>query len=202
MKVLLFVFGDFVEYPKVQNNLSIAGLSLVAALLFLSCSSKVASDIPAELISNKKTPSVEASDFETTFTDSGIVRYFLKTPKLLIFDQEKEPYKEFPDGFYLQQFDENKKILSELSGNYGKNFVREQKWLATGNVVMVNNKGDTLRTEELNYLTQEDKIYTEKFVSIKKGDQFITGTGGFESDTQMSKWTFKKTQGHIYVEEK
>ena len=67
---------------------------------------------------------------------------------------------------------------------------------------MVNNKGDTLRTEELNYLTQEDKIYTEKFVSIKKGDQFITGTGGFESDTQMSKWTFKKTQGHIYVEEK
>ena len=67
---------------------------------------------------------------------------------------------------------------------------------------MVNNKGDTLRTEELNYLTQEDHIYTDKFVSIKKGDQSIIGTGGFESDTQMKKWTFKKTKGQMYVDEK
>ena len=87
-----------------------------------------------------------------------------------------------------------------MSANYGKNLEREQKWLATGNVVMVNNKGDTLRTEELNYLIKEDRIFTDKFVSIKKGDQDITGTGGFESDSQMTKWTFKKTKGHIYVE--
>ena len=82
MKILLSVLGNLTEYSKLRIKLSIANLSLVAALLFLSCNSKVASDIPAELISNKSTPSVEATDFETTFTDSGIVRYFLKTPKL------------------------------------------------------------------------------------------------------------------------
>ena len=177
-------------------------LILSIAILLFACSSKVASDIPSDLITLKKIPSVEAFNFETYYTDSSIVRYFLKTPRLLIFDQEKSPYKEFPDGFHLQQFDNHKKIISELSANYGKNFEIEQKWLATGNVVMVNVKGDTLRTEELIYLIKEDKIYSEKFVNIKQGDQDINGTGGFESESQMKKWAFKKTSGHIYVIEK
>ncbi len=188
-------------------NLSLVKNTLFSAALFsivlclCSCTSKV-SDIPVDLITAKKTPTVEAFNFETYYTDSNIVRYFLKTPRLLIFNNEKSPYKEFPEGFHMQQFDANKKILSELSGNYGKNFELEQKWIASGNVIMVNNKGDTLRTEELTYLIKEDRIFSEKFVNIKKGDQDITGTGGFESDSQMKKWSFKKTTGHIYVIEK
>jgi len=187
---------------KIEQLYHRIGLGIICAasiVLLFSCSSKVASDIPKDLISNKKIPSVEAFNFQTTYTDSGVVRYFLKTPRLLIFDREKSPYKEFPEGFHLQQFDANKKIISELSANYGKNFEKEEKWLATGNVVMVNNKGDTLRSEELIYLIKEDKIYSEKFVNIKKEDQDITGSGGFESDSQMKKWAFKKTTGHIYI---
>ena len=64
---------------------------------------------------------------------------------------------------------------------------------------MVNNAGDTLKTEELIFLEKEDLIFSDQFVSIKKGDQYITGSGGFKSDTQMSKWEFVKTKGHIYV---
>lgn len=181
--------------------MSIVPLSFCATLLILSCSSKVASEIPSDLFSNKKIPSLEATDFQTTYTDSGVIRYFLKTPKMLIFDREKEPYKEFPEGFHLQRFDENKKIVSELSANYGKNYTKEQKWLATGNVILVNDKGDTLRTEELIFMSAEDRIYSDKFVSIKKGDQDINGTGGFESDTQMKKWAFKKVKGTTYFDQ-
>ena len=201
MKVRLYVSVSFFVKKQFCRNLSIVSLSLIATLLILSCSSKVASEIPSELLSSKKIPSLEATDFQTTYTDSGIVRYFLKTPKMLIFDREKEPYKEFPEGFHLQRFNENKKIVSELSANYGKNYTKEQKWLATGNVVMVNDKGDTLRTEELIFLSAEDRIFSDKFVSIKKGDQDITGTGGFESDTQMKKWAFKKVKGTTYFDQ-
>ena len=197
-----FVFGGFFKKTSGYQKVVIAAFGAGAILLIFSCSSRVASDIPSDLLTSKKTPTVEATNFQSFYTDSGVVRYFLKTPKLLIFDREQEPYKEFPDGFHLQQFDANKKIISELSGNYGKNLEREQKWLATGNVVMVNIKGDTLWTEELIYLIREDKIFSEKFVHIKRGgDQDITGTGGFESDSQMTKWSFKKTKGHIFVEE-
>jgi len=202
MKVRQYVFDRFIGKIQCCKNLSIVVLLFGAAMLNLSCSSKVASDLPTDLISVKKPPTIEALDFQTFYTDSGVVRYFLKTPRLVKYEQEKEPYTEFPEGFHLQQFDANKKIISELSANYGKNFEIEQKWLATGNVVMVNNKGDTLRSEELIYLIKEEKIYTDKFVSIKKGDDVINGSGGFESDTQMTKWTFKKTKGQIYVEDK
>jgi len=201
MKVQLSVFVSFFGKNQHCKNLILVTFFGLTTLLVSSCSSKVASEIPSDLIANKKIPSVEATDFQTTYTDSGVVRYFLTTPKLLIFDKEKEPYKEFPEGFHLQQFDANKNIISELSGNYGKNFGLEQKWLATGNVVMVNNKGDTLRTEELIFLAKEDRIYSEKFVSIKKGDQSFNGSGGFESDTQMTKWTFKKTTGYAFIKD-
>jgi len=201
MRIRKSICGVFSEEEQRLTQRIHHLLYLIWTVTVLSCSSKVSSDIPKELFANKLIPSVEAFDFQTYYTDSAVVRYFLKTPRLLIFDQEKTPYKEFPEGFHLQQFDNQKKIISELSANYGKNFELEQKWLATGNVVMVNNKGDTLRTEELIYLIKEDKVYSEKFVNIKKGDQDITGSGGFESDSQMKRWSFKKTQGHILVPE-
>ena len=202
MKVRQFGFARYFDFWQYCKDLGFAVLLSSVTMLIFSCSSKVAADLPTDLIATKKPPTIEATDFQTFYTDSGVVRYFLKTPKLLKYEQEKAPYTEFPEGFHLQQFDANKKIISELSANYGKNFEIEQKWLATGNVVMVNNKGDTLRTEELIYLIKEERIYTDKFVSIKKGDDIINGTGGFESDTQMTKWTFKKTKGEIYVEDK
>ncbi len=202
MKVRQYVLDRFTEKLQRYKSLTIGVLSLGVTIFILSCSSKVASDIPTDLITIKRPPTIEATNFQTFFTDSGVVRYFLKTPKLLKFEQEKEPYTEFPEGFHLQQFDANKKVISELSANYGKNFEVEQKWLATGNVVMVNNKGDTLRTEELIYLIKEEKIYTDKFVNIKKEGQNFSGAGGFESDTQMTRWIFKRTKGTIYVDDK
>lgn len=201
MKLQLSVFVSFFNKSQRCKNLIFVAFFWGVTMLILSCSSKVASDIPSDMLISKKIPSLEAIDFQSNYTDSGVVRYYLTTPKMLVFDKEKEPYKEFPDGFHVQQFDENKKIISELSANYGKNFEREQKWLATGNVVMVNDKGDTLRTEELIFLEKQNRIFSEKFVSIKKGEQFFTGSGGFESDTQMTKWTFKKTKGYAYVDQ-
>lgn len=201
MKAQLSVFVSFFRKKQRCKNLIIVTFICGMTLLILSCSSKVASDIPSDMLILKKIPSLEYDDFQSNYTDSGVVRYYLTTPKMLVFDKEKEPYKEFPDGFHVQQFDENKKIISELSANYGKNFEREQKWLATGNVVMVNDKGDTLRTEELIFLEKQNRIFSEKFVSIKKGEQFFTGSGGFECDTQMTKWTFKKTKGYAYVDQ-
>ncbi len=171
---------------------------LLAVLLVFSCQTKVSTDMLPELLNNTKIPSMEANNFETFYSDSGVVKYHLQTPKLLIYDNPK--YEDFPDGFLMQKYDQNRKIISQMSGNHGKYFELEKKWEANGNVVLVNSEGDTLRSEELKYHEKEDLIFSDKFVSIKKGDQYITGSGGFKSDSQMSKWAFIKTKGHLYVE--
>ena len=46
----------------------------------------------------KTLPVVEAENFETFYTDSGEVRFFLKAPKLLRFENEGKTYVEFPQG--------------------------------------------------------------------------------------------------------
>lgn len=200
MKADLLLLVSICRTKRLQKGTAFA-LIIFILTMFLSCQTKVASDIPPDLLENKPIPTVDATDFETTYTDSGVVRYHLVTPRLLNFEKEKNPYMEFPEGFHLQEFDKDKKIISELSANYGKNFIADHKWVATGNVVMVNNKGDTLRTEELNYLQNDDLIYTDKFVSVKKGDQTLFGKGGFKSDSQMTKTTFFNTQGHVYMKD-
>ncbi len=173
---------------------------LLAVLLLASCQTKVSTDIPPELLNTTKMADMVAINFETFISDSGVVKYHLVTPKMLIYDDPTQPYKDFPNGFLMQRYDHNKKIVSQISGNRGKYFDREKKWEANGNVVLVNSEGDTLRSEELKYHEAEDLIFSDQFVSIKKGDQYITGTGGFKSDAQMSKWSFLKTKGHMYVE--
>lgn len=195
---------SYTETPNpggwIQTVYCAVALILPLAFLLISCQTKVSTDLPVDLLKSNKLLAMEAANFETFVTDSGVVKYHLQTPKLLIYDDPKEPYKDFPDGFLLQKYDMNRKIISQLSGNHGKYFDNEKKWEANGNVVLVNAEGDTLRSEELKYHETEDLIFSDQFVSIKKGDQYITGSGGFKSDSQMTRWSFMKTQGHIYVE--
>ena len=141
---------------------------------------------------------MEALNFETFYTDSTVVKYHLQAPKLIIYDVPK--YEDFPEGFLMQKYDLKRNIISQMSGNRGKYYESERKWEANGNVILVNSKGDTLRSEELKYHEAEDLIFSDQFVSIKKGDQYIIGTGGFKSDAQMTKWSFIKSKGHLYVE--
>ena len=176
-------------------------LCLVIFIGVISCQTKVSSDIPQEVLKNAHLPAVEALNFETFISDSGVVKYHMQTPRLLVYDDPKNPYKDFPDGFIFQKYDINRKIISQMSGNHGKYYESQKKWEANGNVVLVNIQGDTLRSEELKYNEAEDLISSDQFVSIKKGDQYITGAGGFKSDAQMSKWSFYKNKGHLYVKE-
>jgi LPS export ABC transporter protein LptC len=194
----MYISKKEIQQPKCFKSMG-ATVAAILFLLLLSCQTKVSTDIPPELLADNNFLTMEALNFETLYTDSSVVKYNLKAPKLLIYNDPKQPYKDFPDGFLMQRYDQNKKIISQMSGNRGKYFDNEKRWEANGNVVLVNSEGDTLRSEELKYHETEDLIFSDQFVSIKKGDQYITGTGGFKSDTQMSKWSFLKTKGHLYV---
>lgn len=185
---------------KILIKSSIAALSLGAAMLLLSCQSKVEADLPSKLIEQEELPTVDATDFEMTYTDSGIVRYRLTTPRLLEFDNKKDPYTEFPDGFHIVEFDKNQKKTSGISANYGKQFKKEQKWVAIGNVVAVNADGDTLKTEKLTWLQKEKRIFSDKYVRIIRSDQVITGIG-LESDENLKNWKILQPKGTLYVNE-
>lgn len=186
---------DFNIYRFIKN-ICIAALFTGAAILFYACENDIekikAFSSPEDL------PILEAQNFETLFTDSGQVRYTLKTPKLLRFENEGKEFHEFPEGMEIMQYDANGKIVSSLTADYAKQFLKEQKWEAKNNVVATNEQGDTLLTEHLIWEEKEKKIYTEEFVKFIRPDQIITGVG-FTSDESFQNYRIKDLKGTIYI---
>ncbi|HPE75658.1 MAG TPA: LPS export ABC transporter periplasmic protein LptC [Draconibacterium sp.] len=167
-----------------------------AAMLFYGCENNI-EQIKA-FYTTENLPVLEATNFETLLTDSGQVRYFLKAPKLLQFQDEGRNYREFPEGVELVEYDDHKRVISSITADYAKQFVAEDKWEAKNNVVATNAQGDTLKTEHLIWEEKKEIIYTEEFVKIIRTDQIITGIG-FTSDQKLQNWKIKNPKGTIYV---
>lgn len=186
---------DF-NISKLIKKIRIAALVSGAAILLFACENDL-EQIKA-FSNTENLPIVEAQNFETLFTDSGKIRFFMKTPKLLQFEVEGKLVYEFPEGIELIKYDENKKIISSITSNYAKRFVKEEQWEAKNNVIATNAKGDTLKTEHLIWDEKEERIFTEEFVRIIRTDQIITGIG-FQSDQTLENWRIKQPKGTIYV---
>ena len=186
---------------KIRTVLKIFRIAVLvsgAAILFFGCEKNNIEKIKA-FSSPENLPSQEATNFQTLFTDSGEVRFSLKAPKLLRFENDGKPFVEFPEGIELVKYDKNQDIISSITANYAKQYPNEDKWEAKNNVIATNLEGDTLKTEHLIWEEKSEKIYTEEFVKIIRPDQIITGIG-FESDQTLENWRIKNPKGTIYVE--
>ncbi len=176
----------------------IAVLLAGAAILFYACESNNLAEIKA-FNSPENLPVQEATNFKTTYTDSGQIRFTLKAPKLLRFENDGMAYIEFPNGMELFKYDAQHHIVSSISADYAKQFVKDQRWEAKNNVVVTNSRGDSLLTEHLIWEEKNEKIHTEEFVKIIREDQTITGVG-LTSDQDMLNWKIKNPKGTFYVE--
>ena len=184
------------KYNK-KISLSIATLFWVA-VLFLSCTNNNVDQIKS-FNHPPGAPEVIANDIEILYSDSAVIRFKLNAPSLKIYEDEDEPFTEFPDGFQILQYNSNKDITSSIVASYGKNYEKKSLWELRQNVVAVTESGDTLKTELLFWDETKDLIYSDQFVKFIQKEKIITGTG-FESDLQMKKWHIKKVKGTVIVE--
>lgn len=194
MKPRRFVFNSGKRIFEKYIN---AALLCGAALLFTACENDI--ETIKAFSPSENLPIVHAFNFETTFTDSGVVRFHLRTPELKQFDSDGQSFAEFPQGIELLKYDENRRVVSNITARYARQDLREKRWEARNEVIAVNMAGDTLKTELLFWDERGGKIYTDEFVRIVRPDQIITGTG-FESDQSMQNWVILKPRGTIYVE--
>lgn len=184
-------------YISDQNRFVIIAGLLCGVLIFSACTNdieKIKAFSPSESL-----PVVQAENFETIYSDSGIVRFFLKAPELKRFETDGKSFTEFPKGVLLMKYDVHGQVISSISCRYARQFMKEKKWEAKNDVVAINNEGDTLRTENLTWDEQAGRIYSEDFVRIIRSNQNLTGIG-FESDQSLKNWRIKKPKGPIYIQ--
>jgi LPS export ABC transporter protein LptC len=185
---------------KIQFHKFGIGTSLIILLILflISCKSTDVETIKS-FTHPPGTPEVIADNLEVLESDSAVIRFKLECPKLLIYQDEEDPYTEFPLGFKITQFGRNKKMISSITALYGKKYDKKELWEAKQNVVAVNEKGDSLKTELLYWDDKKGMIYSDQFVKFIQKDQIITGIG-FESERQMKKWKIIKPKGTVVIE--
>ena len=103
-----------------------------------------------------------------------------------------------PKGFKLEFLDSNLVASAYLEAKYGEIISSTGLMIARDSVILVNFKKEELYTEELIWQQDSAKIYTDKYIKIKRKDVVIHGKG-FESNEDFSHYTIKKVTGQYYL---
>lgn len=156
---------------------------LVAALFILisSCSEEKIKPIVENNNSQSEIPSHESWNSKITFTSEGKIKAVLFSNHLKKFEMQKITLL---DGVKIHFYNSDQKITTTLTSKRGKVDDVTMDMYAIDSVVAVNDSGTVLTTQELKWKNSNEKISTEKFVSIKSTKEIIEGYG-LESDQQL-----------------
>lgn len=143
-------------------------------------------------------PSIEMDSITLIFSDSVKVKIKLKAPKQLILDNDD---REFPEGIYLEFYDKNEEVSSVLVGDRGYYIKKENHYKAEGNVILYNKVSkDELSTEELIWEPDDEKVHTDKFVTIKSEGEIHTGEG-LTADQDFGSYTILNPSGTLSIDD-
>lgn len=126
-------------------------------------------------------PDETFSDFVTQESDSGRVQWKLTAPLANRFLKKKMVLLDTPRiGFFNDEGEQSTTLTSE-QGEYSED---TNNMLAFGNVLVRTLDGDVLETDSLLWDSKKDKILSNSFVKITRGNDVITGYG-LETDPDL-----------------
>ncbi len=151
-----------------------------------------------EIIIKDSLPQITVHDIEASYSDSGFVQMKLISPLLENYKSRKDPYTEFTQGITVNFFDELHNKISSLKADYAIYRSKEDIWEYKGNVELVNEDGEILKTEHLFAEMEKEKIYSEELVTIiyPDGNQ-LEGAGGFISNFTFTEYEFRDVSGEL-----
>lgn len=145
-----------------------------------------------------KGPEREAEDLELYYSESATVKVKLSTKKLMEYANKDQ---DFPEGLYLEFYDETGKMTSTLKANEAFYNAEEDLWRGRGNVIIKSiENNQELKTEELYWKPDEERMYTDKFVTITLPDQILYGKG-LTAKQDFSSYEITKPEGVFYLED-
>jgi LPS export ABC transporter protein LptC len=167
---------------------------MLIAMLF-SCENDVAE--VKSLDSDTLYPANSAKNVEVTYSEKGRISLQLNAPVLNQYSGEKE-YDEMPEGVHVKIFDKQLNVTTELTSNYAIKYTYLNTMEAKYDVVVRNEKGETLNTEHLFWDETTGDITSDVFVKITTADQIIMGEG-LISNQDFSDYRILKPSGIINI---
>jgi LPS export ABC transporter protein LptC len=152
----------------------------------------------AQLVVKRANVNIEkGKEVEINYSDKGIIRIRAIAPSATRFNKEK-PYLEFSDGIKILFFNEQHHIESTVTAKYATAYENSHSMTTRDSVVVINDKGERLNTDEL--IWDEDKkiIYSNSFVKITTADEIIYGNG-LTANQNFTDYVIKHITGKIKV---
>jgi LPS export ABC transporter protein LptC len=166
---------------------------LIASFLIFSCEQEEKKKV---LI--YEGPLREMENIDMLYTEKDQLKTRMQAQKVLEFQNGN---REFPEGIYIELYDEVGNLSSTLRANSAYYFKDEDKWRGQGKVEVKNiAKEQQLNTEELFWKPATKKIFTDKFVTIRDKKDVIYGTG-LDADQNLTNYTITKPEGEFDVNE-
>jgi LPS export ABC transporter protein LptC len=191
--------------PACHNRLQLNSFRifhLVTLILLIQFSCKNDIETINALTSDLNLPDQSAFNFETTYTDSGLMVGKIIAPEMNHYNNKEEPYFEFPAGMKVIFYDESGNSESTIEANYAIYHENTDIWDARGQVIADNpRKGEKLETEQMFWNQREERIYTDKFTKLTNSDGVFYGENGFESRQDLTKWRLIGSKGTVNFRE-
>lgn len=164
-------------------------------LLFLACGNETSQDSP---ISEQGTADEVFTDFTTQESDSGMVKWRLTAPKASKFTVKELVLLDTPTILF---FDDDGALQTTLTSKYGELYNDSRDMLAYGDVVVVSENGDVLEADSLYWRDADEKIVSNTFVKLRRGNDLLTGIG-LECDYNLSSVNIKKNVEATIIDDK
>lgn len=173
----------------------------MAAALFTSCLFICACENDPKMIeawTKNKVMTEEGKNITGYLSQKGKMKAKLSSPLMYRY-QTDTSYTEFPKTLHVDFYNDSTKVESWLDAKYGKYFETLNKVYLRDSVVVINVKGDTLKTPELWWDQNTQKFYTDKYAELHTPDKHITGGKGLEASQDFSDVIFKQPVGNVKV---
>ena len=189
-------------YRKANENVLITliyifGLISISILLF-SCKK----ELP---LTNKKKvefPSRTLINANIINRDSGRISMNVRSPLIEEYTTVDSPYTVFRKGLDLDFYQKGQIKPGYFQADWAKLSDATGIYEGRGNVIIVNEKGDSLKSEQLFWNKKNKTVYTSKEVYLisSEGDS-LTAKNGLQATDDLESYTLFNNQGFKYVED-
>ena len=187
-----------------KKKLSIAIASAaVAMLLFCSlaaCNREVKEEVEIGF-NPDSTYTMKAVDVVTLVSDSGITRYKVQTHEWYMFGEASEPYWYFPKKLHLEKFDSLFRVEASVDADTAYFYQHRKLWKLIGHVRVRSLQGEQFETSVLYWDQNLEKVYSDQFIRITKGEFVNTGQG-FESNQALTQYRIFNSAAEIPFEDR
>ena len=184
---------------KYRTYLTTVIITVVMSFFCPSCGKKDR-QLGAAITSRDSASVVTTRGVDMLISENGIIRYQVIAEEWKMFDKMNPPFYSMEQGVLLEILDSVMQVESMLKADTAYYMNKTKIWHLISNVHAENVKHEEFDTQELFINNGSDRMYSDSLIHIKQEKQILVGHG-FESNTSLTEYTIRKTEGVFPITE-